>query len=184
VQVSPDRYYEVALGILATDGVTGLKIGKMCGTLNVTSGSFYHHFGGWSGFVAGLLEYWEAEQTRRLLLLTQARPDPWERVQVLKELATTVPHEAEAAIRAWGRSDPLVGAVQRQVDDLRKDGLRQVILDVGVKPDDADLLASMGMALLAGHQQLSSPVGVRELRALLDEFEQIVIDHVNPAPPP
>lgn len=170
-RVEPDRYFRAALAILASDGAAGLKIGRLCTDLEVTSGAFYHHFGGWSGFVAELLANWEAEQTRRLLVLTATRPDPWDRIALLKRLVLTIPHEAESAIRAWSRGEPTVADAQHRVDRLRREGLHALITDIGVPEPDAHRLALMGLALLTGLQQLHSPVDNEELLSLLDEFE-------------
>ena len=48
--VTKEEYYDAALEVLAQLGFKGLNIGVLCKRLGVTSGSFYHHFGGWPGF--------------------------------------------------------------------------------------------------------------------------------------
>jgi AcrR family transcriptional regulator len=178
-RVTPEQYFEAALRILAADGGAELKIGRLCAEVGVTSGAFYHHFGGWPGFVTELLAYWEAEQTSRVLELTRARPHAWERVEVMKHLSATVPHEAEAAIRAWSRGEPAVAEAQQRVDRLREDGLYSVIAGVGVPERDARRLALMGVALLAGLQQLRSPMDTEELLGVLDELERGIVAHAR-----
>lgn len=174
------QYFDAALGTLATAGAAELKIGPLCRGLGVTSGSFYHHFGSWAGFVEALLEHWETEQTRRVFELTRALGDPWERVETLEKLATTVPHEAEAAIRAWSKADPAVAAAQRRVDELRLDGLAEVITGVGADDATARRLAVLGIAVLVGIQQLRTPVDRAELAAVLADFERVIAANVPP----
>ena len=183
VQVGPENYFEAALRILADNGVPGLKIGVLCSTLKVTSGSFYHHFGGWDEFVGQLLEYWETEQTRRVMQMTHLAANPWEQLDVLKQMAVQMPHDAEAAIRAWGRGDATVNVVQRRVDELRHDSLRDVIIDVGVEPSYAELLATMGLTVLAGFQQVRSGADTEELAALLSEVVRLVAARATLPPP-
>lgn len=166
------------MAILGDEGQAGLKIVPLCRAVGVTSGSFYHHFGSWAGFVEAMLEFWEAEQTQRLLALVGEVDDPWERVVVLKNLAVTVPHEAEAAIRAWGRTDPAVGRAQRRVDAARIEGLREVIAGVGGDEATSRRLSLTGVALLAGVQQIRSLVDRAELLAVLDDFQQMITDNV------
>ena len=164
--------------LLGDAGQHGLKIAPLCRELGVTSGSFYHHFGSWAGFVEAMLVYWEAEQTDALLAVVRVVDDPWERIVVMKNLAVTVPHEAEAAIRAWGRTDPAVGRAQRRVDEARIEGLREVIAGVGGDEVTARRLSLMGIALLAGVQQIRSLVDRGELLAVFNDFEQVIADNV------
>lgn len=174
--VTRQGYFDRAMRVLAQEGPNGLRIGRLCESLGVTSGSFYHHFGNWEGFVAALLEHWEHEEVRRIVELTNAREDPVERITTMKQLAVTVPHEAEAAIRGWATTDPLVEKAQRTVDAGRLQALDDVLAPV--VPDAAlrSELATLGLALLIGRQQLGtgSRVGVG---ALLDRFELLVRAH-------
>ena len=103
---TPRSYFDEALRVLAREGRNGLRIGRLCAALGVTSGSFYHHFGGWDGFVAALLEHWEREEVGRIVELVNARDDPLERVH----------DEAPRADRApRGRDgDPGVGHRRRR----------------------------------------------------------------------
>lgn len=71
--VSKEQYFETALGVLAEVGFKGLNIRRMCEALGVTTGSFYHYFGSWQGFVDALFEYWEHRQDRILRELRHSR---------------------------------------------------------------------------------------------------------------
>ncbi|MBW0116457.1 TetR/AcrR family transcriptional regulator [Pseudonocardia abyssalis] len=179
VQVGPEQYFDGAMAILANDGTSGLKIAPLCRALGVTSGSFYHHFGSWAGFVVALLEHWETEQTARIVALAAATADPGERVTVLKELAATVPHEAEAAIRVWAALDPDVGRAQARVDDERRAAVERVVSGIVDDPEVARRLAVLGLAVLVGFQQTCVPPVVDVLGGLLDDFEAIVRAHAR-----
>lgn len=177
LKVTQEQYFEAALARLAERGAEGLTIVALCGRLGVTSGSFYHYFGSWSGFVDALLAHWEAEQTQRVVELARATASPSERLDVMRQQAVALPHEAEAAIRAWGRGDAKVGAVLHRVDNRRHAELRTILVDLGVQPAPAERLATMGMALLIGMQQLQRPVNTRTLRGLFAELDQLVRQH-------
>lgn len=166
-------YFEQALRLLARDGRNGLRIGRLCAAVGVTSGSFYHHFGSWEGFVAALLEHWEREEVGRIVEMVNASDDPVERVTRMKYLALTVPHEAETAIRAWATVDPAVEEAQRKVDRGRVAALADVLAPVVADERARGRLAALGIAVLAGHQQIAGVVDV-DLSALLDEFEVAV----------
>ena len=135
--VTREDYFAAALDVLAQRGHGALRIGPLCKAIGVTTGSFYHYFGSWDGFVAALLEHWEHEKTQRIFEIAAAQPDPHARVRTMKELACSVPHEAEAAIRAWAHVNPIVDGVQRRVDQERLTAVRTVIS--GVVPDSTQL---------------------------------------------
>jgi AcrR family transcriptional regulator len=178
-QVAPEQYFQAAMAILAAEGAAGLKIGTLCRALGVTSGSFYHHFEGWPGFVAGLLEYWESEQTQRIARLAQANPEPFGRVDLLKQLATGLPHDAEAAIRAWATLDTEVDKVQRRVDAERQAVVQGVLAGVIEDQEAAAKLAELGMAILVGFQQLGKPPDTERLAFLFDEYQSLILRYAG-----
>jgi AcrR family transcriptional regulator len=178
-KVTQEQYFEAALARLAAHGADGLTIGGLCAELGVTSGSFYHYFGSWAGFVATLLAHWEVEQTQAIADRASAVADPEVRLDLLRDRAGALPHDAEAAIRAWSQADEVVGQAQRRVDRLRHDQLRGAVLGMGVPADRADRLATMGLALLVGLQQLERPVDGVVLRAVFDEFGAMVADQAR-----
>lgn len=177
LKVTQEQYFAAALTRLAEQGSDGLTISSLCRQLGVTSGSFYHYFGSWSGFVDALLAHWEDDQTRRIVELAAATAHPMERLAFMGAQAATLPHEAEAAIRAWSRSDDRVRLVVRRVDTRRHAELRTILVDAQVGRARADELATMGMAVLVGMQQLQRPVDVGTLRLLFGELIRLVRVH-------
>lgn len=177
--VTKDDYFVTALDALASSGHGALKIGSLCQAIGVTTGSFYHYFGSWDGFVSELLAHWEQEKTHRLVVAVSAEPDPLVRIGTIKKAAIALPHEAETAIRAWGHSNPLVAQVQRRVDQERLESIRDVITGVIGNRRRAEHLAVMGITLLVGVQQWRSPVDRLELGRLLDEYERLILAHAT-----
>ncbi|MDN5915175.1 MAG: TetR/AcrR family transcriptional regulator [Pseudonocardia sp.] len=176
-QVAAEQYFDAAMAILARDGAAGLKIGPLCRALGVTSGSFYHHFGGWAGFVRALLQYWEAEQTSRVVAMARATTDPVERIEVLKRLTVELPHDAEAALRAWSSMDPEVARSQRRVDAQRRIAVEQILVAVVPDHDVAARLAILGLSILAGFQQTCAPRDPALLRELLGDYQVLIMQH-------
>jgi AcrR family transcriptional regulator len=183
VVVTREEYFAAAMSTLATSGHSALKIGVLCKRLGVTTGSFYHYFGSLDGFVDALLEYWEREQTIRIVRLATAPDDPVERMHRMKELALTVPHDAEAGIRAWSKSNAAVAVTQKRVDAERVDALRKVISGIIDDRAHAELLATIGITLLVGLQQWRSPVDLQELSTVFDEFEAVITRYTTPTNP-
>lgn len=179
LKVTQEQYFAAALSQLAAHGAEGLTISRLCQALGVTSGSFYHYFGSWAGFVEALLAHWEDEQTQRIVRLTRAEAGVEQRLGVLRRQATALPHDAEAAIRAWSRGDERVDQTQRRVDARRHAAARAVIVDLGVPAQDAERLATTAVAVLVGIQQLHRPVDLELLDAVFDELERIIRFHAD-----
>jgi len=173
-------YLECALDVLAEAGSEGLTIAELCSRLGVTKGSFYHHFSGMPEFVTALLEFWEEQRSQRLIAASEAESDPAARFTLLLDIAMGLPHEAEAALRAWGRSSAEVRAVVERVDEARERHLAATMRLVGLPEERAVVRARMAMAVLVGTQQRENPVRVDGLRAMLEELNADVQVAVYP----
>jgi AcrR family transcriptional regulator len=171
---NPQAYFASALKILAEHGFTGLNVGALCRDLGVTSGSFYHHFGGWPGFVEQLLAHWENRQVLILRERNFGAGGPSADFAALMDLTLGLPHEAEAAIRAWAMNDETVRAVQKRVDDARLRTVGKAVEGIVGDRAVARTLTSLGMAMLVGHQQLASAGEHSELATLLAEYTRLV----------
>lgn len=174
-RLAANDYFREAMSILAVGGPEALTIGALCDRFMVTKGSFYHHFGGMPGFVTSLLAFWENEHSERLIQLSLDEPDPVRRVPLLTEIAVNLPHDTEAAFRAWARSNPEVALVQRRVDARRQKHLVQAFRALGHDRSQAVLLAQMAMAVLVGVQQLQHPVERMQLRQMFERLNELVL---------
>lgn len=173
--VTRDDYFEAAMKLLAAEGAGKLKIGVLCKSLKVTTGSFYGYFGSFEGFVSEFLAHWEQSQTERIVQMSNAPSDPVERIHLMKELAAQVPHDAEAAIRSWAHTSPQVAEAQKRVDERRLEALAGVLRPAVGSRREARTMAMMGITLLVGLQQWRSPVNRKEFDLLFNEFEGVVL---------
>ena len=125
-------WLEAGLTSLAEDGPNGVRIDRLCRRLNVSKGSFHHHFAGAVDYKRALLEAYE---TRIVEALDEA----------IEHATSTTPKDAlagltaaisasesfyrpelEVAMRAWAFSDPDVRAVQQRVDERRLQSLHGI----------------------------------------------------------
>lgn len=177
--VTREQYFESALEALAELGFTGLNIGMMCKKFGVTSGSFYHHFGSWHGFVDALLSYWENRQVVILRDVEFGAGPPEEDIESLRRLTLGLHHEAEAAIRAWAANDESVREVRNRVDDARRKTVYKAVLRVVGDRATAKVVTSLGMSMLVGYQQVAADGGYAPLDKLLDEFVRLIYSHAE-----
>jgi AcrR family transcriptional regulator len=166
-----DDYLAVGLDLLAEGGVSAVTIAALCDRLRVTKGSFYHHFSSVPDFHRALLASWE-QSTYEKIEEARAVTDSHKRLSVLKELGVAAHHEAESAIRAWGRSSPAAAAVVRRVDAAREANLVESFREIGIPPTRARHLARIGLATLIGTQSLERPVDRKRLLAVFDEYQE------------
>ncbi|WP_431965853.1 TetR/AcrR family transcriptional regulator [Nocardia sp. bgisy134] len=177
--VTKEQYFDSALEVLAELGFKGLNIGLLCRRLGVTSGSFYHHFGSWQGFVDALLEHWENRQVLILRTLKFNQGDPDDDVRAMSDLAAGLHHEAEAAIRAWAANDESVNLAVKRVDESRRRTVHKVINGVVGDDETATVVTSLGMAMLIGYQQISACGGEVSLQRLLNEYARLIYSHAR-----
>ena len=179
-RLTPEDYFREALAVLGDYGSESLTIAVLCEQLQVTKGSFYHHFGGMPGFVTQLLAYWEQEHSERLIKLSKAQPDATLRILTLTDLGVHLPHASEAAIRAWGRSNADVAEVTARVDRRRERHLTDAIAALGIDRARARLLGRIGLTLLIGTQQREHAVDLKRLRAMFEETNKLIFLEADP----
>lgn len=166
-----ERYFEAALDVIAGQGVEALTIAGLCRRLNVTIGSFYHHFQGRTAFLQAFYGWWEAEHGFHLVDQARREPDPVARLALLKKLSAGLPHAAEAAIRTWSRSDPVAAAAQARVDAARIAVVHDTLRDLGLPPGRARTLAVMAVGVLVGAQQMGRAENAALMKRVFDELE-------------
>ncbi|MBF6139424.1 TetR/AcrR family transcriptional regulator [Nocardia farcinica] len=177
--VIKEQYFDTALEVLAELGFKGLNIGLLCRRLGVTSGSFYHHFGSWQGFVDALLEHWENRQIRILRTLNFNQGNPHDDIAAMADLALGLHHAAEAAIRAWAANDESVNLALKRVDESRRRTVHKAVK--GIVGDDATtaVLTSMGMAMLIGCQQIAAGGDDVSLHDLLGQYQRLIYSYTR-----
>lgn len=169
--LTKDRYFEAAFDIIATEGFDALTITALCQRLDVTIGSFYHHFKGSKAFLEAFYRHWETEHAHQLVEQVRLEDDPLSRLALLRKMAAGLPHEAEAAIRAWSRRHPDAAATQRRVDEARVDVIVETLRRLGLPPGRAKTLALMAVSVLVGAQQLGRAEDAAVMRKVFDELE-------------
>ncbi|WP_375500857.1 TetR/AcrR family transcriptional regulator [uncultured Jatrophihabitans sp.] len=179
-RLSVEDYYRAALDVLGESGSEALTINALCERLQVTKGSFYHHFGSMPAFVDALLLFWESESTERLTAIAKAQPDATLRIATLLEFTVSLPHASEAAIRAWARSNAEVNAVTVRVDRRRERHVTDAVVALGLDRTAARLLARMTINLLVGAQQREQPVDVKRLRQTFEELRKLIFLEADP----
>lgn len=170
-----ESYFETGLEILADLGFGGLKLAEVCSRLGVTTGSFYHYFSGWGAYTRELVAYWRQDRTVRLIEVLRSQPNPRRRIEAIIDVALSLPHGAEAAIRSWSSVDPDVLTVQREVDQERFDVLYDSAFEIVGDQRQAQIYAAWSVYVFVGFEQATLPREAKMFewvsKTMLDDLE-------------
>ncbi|OPA92183.1 TetR family transcriptional regulator [Pseudomonas fluorescens] len=162
------RHHWIAAGFEVLDqiGHSGVSAESLSRRLNVTRGSFYHHFRNREDFVRSLLTAWEEDYTERMLAYAAQGRSASETLQRYLNIAAEKQPAREISIRAWSLHDPLVGEFQQRVDTRRLDFAIRTCRHLVPLPGGAEVIGQMAHLCLIGGQQ----AGLRHDAARFNSF--------------
>lgn len=149
---SPARVAWLDLGLeqLASEGLPGLTISRLCSAAGKTTGSFYHHFSDHQAFVLALIERWKLLATDRIVDAVRARR-AGSGLRTLNELVFDLDPVLEVRVRQVVESEPTASAVLAAVDEARLDFLAELYRrEGGAAPELARDLATLDYSTFLG----------------------------------
>jgi AcrR family transcriptional regulator len=141
-QLDPECWIEVAIDVLAKEGVTGLRVEVLAKRCGVTKGSFYWHFKDRQALLDAVLEHWKAGRIRDIEKTTSVVPGG-ERDQLLFAIElygasrNRKGMSIELAVRDWARHDPQAAAFVEMVDLYRLECTRKLFVAAGMSDAEA-----------------------------------------------
>lgn len=173
-RLSVDDWIELGFTILAEEGLSGIKIDRLCERMGVTKGSFYWHFTDLRGYLEALAARWsEVRDSARASFRELERLDPPERLwRMMEVLADPRQWTLERAVREWSRSEPGVAARVRQSDRWVQRAVLQAFRDAGFTGVDAEVrtrgLFYAGVGFLHIANQRDLPRGAKPRRMFIE----------------
>jgi len=164
-------WLDEGIRVLGEQGAPGLTIDELCGRMELSKGSFYHHFKGISGYKVALLEYFEAEHTTRFIDLAEREPEPKDRLRRLLDVILADDKsgpDLEIGVRAWAQQDEQAREVLARVDARRVDYVGSLWLAMGYPKTQARRLGQLLYLLIIGAGHIIPAVGPKELRELCE----------------
>ncbi|WP_445570628.1 TetR/AcrR family transcriptional regulator [Pseudomonas sp. E102] len=176
------RHHWIAAGFEALDqtGHIGVSAESLSRRLNVTRGSFYHHFRNRDDFVRTLLAAWEEDYTERMLAFAAQGRSAGEILKRYLNIAAEKQPGREVSIRAWSLHDPLVAEFQQRVDTRRLDFAIRTCRRLAHRPGEAEVMGQVAHLCLIGGQQ----AGLRRDAARFNRFVHRAFSHFEGALPP
>lgn len=123
--LGPEDWIREAEKLLVDKSIDGVRVDVLASRLQVTRGSFYHHFADRSDLLVRLLHYWRERQTEQVMARHEKQSGrPQKVIRELTELpfhgnAARLGSSVELAIRAWARRDEIARGVVEDVDRKR-----------------------------------------------------------------
>lgn len=118
-KLTHESWLQAGLKALDGPGHGAVSVQSLARRLNVTRGSFYHHFATRGDFVDQLMLRWEHDYTIAVLADACSVRDPAARLQRYIVIAARLHPGREVAIRAWAAREPRVQSVLRRVEAQR-----------------------------------------------------------------
>lgn len=143
--------------LLRDEGFPAVKIARVTALLNVTTGSFYHHFADFPAYLDALADSYGADNPADALAIV-ADLEPRERMARLDTvaLALDIPR-LDLAMRIWAQSSPRAAAAVQRLDHAFLAFLEQTFLDLGFDADGARVRALVSFSAGAGRSVVYSP---------------------------
>ncbi len=176
-RLTKEQWFKEGMKVLEAHGSAGLTIDELTKRLNVTKGSFYHHFKNRITFSEELLGYWEQQMTLGIINASRRVVDFDERNKKIMDLSNKPStYKREVAIRAWALRDPVARAFQKRIDKQRLSFLTDLYDMFTKEKEQAELMAHIRYCFVIGAQQIIPSIKGKKLQFLLSElnhfFEQ------------
>jgi AcrR family transcriptional regulator len=134
-RISKAEWLGLALEVLATEGVQGVRIERLGRDLGVAKAGFYWHFRDRNDLMQSILAYWKDEYTAIVTKNTDLlEGDPKKRLH--ETMVMILDHDLtkyDLAIRDWAAHDPSAAKAVKSVYRMRLEFVRSIFSDLGFR---------------------------------------------------
>lgn len=142
-RLAADDWLRAALDIMADEGISGVKIQRLCDRLGVTKGSFYWHFRDLEDFLGGLARRWAEDGARLHDKLLDASDPAASLQQAMRIFADRRIRNLARAMRDWAQNDDRARVAIRKADQDLFERVKASIVAIGFDDDEAEVRAKI-----------------------------------------
>ena len=167
-------WIDAGLRALAEGGPGAVRVELLAKALEVTRGSFYHHFASRQALLDQMLDTWELRSTEEVRVRVE-REGGDAREKVRRAGMLTFSRELlpiDLAVRDWARRDQLVAKRLRRVDNRRMEYLRALIGTFSDDPDDIEARGMLAFSLVIGSHFIAADHEGRSRAHVLERATQ------------
>ncbi len=133
-----ERWLDLALEVLRSDGYSALKALRLAKMLGLTRGSFYHHFESLEQFHTAVIAHWSKRTTAPVIETASAQASPEAALDTLLQVTLNSGEALERAIRSWATVSPQVAKEVEMVDRARIEVAADLLRRVGLPDPQAE----------------------------------------------
>jgi AcrR family transcriptional regulator len=140
IPLTREDWLNAAIHTLFESGIGSISIVQLANTLEVTRGSFYHHFTDREDLLRAMLNHWEKKWTVdiREEIRSLELPPGEKLLALVQSIRNNKAADYDAPFRAWALHDPLARAALKAVDAFRLDYIRSLFEAAGFVGLDAE----------------------------------------------
>lgn len=170
-------WYLAGLEILNSQGHQAMTIDALTTRLQVTKGSFYHHFGNFDGFKQALLAHFEEAGTLQIIEQTETAVSPAAKlhrlIHIVAQHAQAEPSKLEVGLRAWAQQDKAVRQLIARVDAQRIQYVQTLLTEHLGDAQQAQTAAELFYCVLIGSEQIIPPLTASHIKTYLTQLAHL-----------
>jgi len=131
----------MALDVLETDGIAGVRIEILAKRLGISKSGFYWHFKNRDHLLKDMLDYWSHEVTGVITANTEILTlEPKDRLTRTAEMILEYDlTRYEIPVRQWALQDAVAARAVKKVNRIRLDFISGAFAELGFTGDDLDM---------------------------------------------
>ena len=144
-RVSKAQWLDIALDVLETDGIAGVRIEILAKRLGISKSGFYWHFRDRDQLLMEMLDVWSHEVTgviteNQELLALGPKNRLIKTAEIILEYDLT---RYEISIRQWALQDAVAARTVRKINRLRLKFIGETFSELGFTGDDMEMRAML-----------------------------------------
>ncbi len=142
-KLTAEKWVEIGLDALRSQGYEALKADSLSKAQKVTRGSFYNYFKAVTDFHAAVIQRWKEIATGNVILQLDKQPSRRLAFEQLLRLSFGSRERLERQMRIWAENDPLPREALADIDKMRVGYLARLLEENGIDPKTADTRANL-----------------------------------------
>ncbi len=162
------------LKVLSEVGYEGIKIDRLCKRLDISIGSFYHHFRNIDDYIEKMIVEWENQMHAQFLECLEGDMPAEQRLNMLQGQILDHPPKLEVAVRAWAFQNPMIERAVDKMDKKRVRMMASLFMEMGQDAEMARQSAEVQYAAYLGVQAFCVNRSRAAARKLFSQFTNLL----------
>jgi AcrR family transcriptional regulator len=143
LNLNREDWIKAGLNSLAESGIEAVRVEALARQLQISKGSFYHHFKDRQELIEAMLTYWEEFGTRRTIVEIESGRPAYDKLNRLLDLSFTTDKKLESAIYSWANQDSAVAERVSKIEQERIQYLAKLYSEAGFASSEAQVRAEI-----------------------------------------